>query len=216
MSKPMPRRRALRMLGGALVTVALPGVLRPQSASGGGPKPAGSLGFCEKTCSNPTPVPCICKNDRDSGPYAGCFETCGPPGSFCCCLKGSDGFNSWSRRLSSGHPVRQARRGQLPVRERLRRKVLRSRRGLREPEGAALLQERGARLRPRLLQAERGVSPGASQQRERRGLRAALSAEAGLVRQGQVLPAEVALHQRAHGSLQAVPTERGGVREQVL
>ena len=52
--------------------------------------------------------------------------------------------------------------------------------------------------------------------RERRGLRATVSAEAGVVRQGQVLPAEVALHERAHGPLQAVPTERGGVREQVL
>lgn len=111
LATPMPRRRALLTLGGAVVTVAVPAALRPRRASGAARRPTSSLGFCEKSCSNPTPVPCLCKNDRDSGPYAGCFETCGVPGSTCCCTKGSDGFNDGAVACPPG--TRCGRRGEV-------------------------------------------------------------------------------------------------------
>jgi len=87
LAAPMPRRRALRTLGGALVAVAVPGAVRAQRAFGGVRRPAVSTGLCEKSCSDPFPVPCICPGPDPK--Y--CFETCGEAGSTCCCLKGSDG-----------------------------------------------------------------------------------------------------------------------------
>lgn len=96
---PMPRRRALRTLAGAVAAVALPGAIRPQPARAGVRRaiPAGrpmvrpsrTVGVCERTCTGPFPVPCLCK-----GPTHGCFETCGLPGSTCCCIKGEDGNNA--------------------------------------------------------------------------------------------------------------------------
>lgn len=106
LARPMPRSRAVRAFGVALVSVGVPGALRtPRAAAGtlavkatnvssGARASRVAKAFCEKSCSGVTPVPCLCKNDRNKGPYAGCFETCGVSGSTCCCLKGSDGFNS--------------------------------------------------------------------------------------------------------------------------
>ena len=98
----MPRRRALRTLAGAVAAVAVPGAVRPQSALAGvrrvsraipatrpSVRPSTRLGVCERSCSNPFPIPCLCK-----GPTHGCFETCGQPGSTCCCIKGEDGNNA--------------------------------------------------------------------------------------------------------------------------
>ena len=87
MVRPMPRRRALRLLGGALVGASVPGALRPRAARGAPRGRVGTLGLCEKDCSGALPVPCICPGPDPK--Y--CFETCGVPGSTCCCLKGSDG-----------------------------------------------------------------------------------------------------------------------------
>lgn len=102
LAKPIPRSRAVRTLAGALAALAVPEALLPrQAAASTRARPVdvtGSvstrLAFCEKNCTGSTPVPCLCKNNRDKGPYAGCFETCGIAGSTCCCTKGPDGFNS--------------------------------------------------------------------------------------------------------------------------
>jgi hypothetical protein len=87
LTRPMPRRRVLRLLGGALVAAAVPGGLRSRPALGAIRGRAGGLGLCEKDCSAPFPVPCICPGPDPK--Y--CFETCGEAGSTCCCLKGTDG-----------------------------------------------------------------------------------------------------------------------------
>jgi hypothetical protein len=80
----MPRRRALRMLGGALVAVAVPNVLRPGRAQ------AHSGGFtlrsaCNPACSGTYPVKCVCP--AKGGCYIG---GCGEPGSTCCCFEESN------------------------------------------------------------------------------------------------------------------------------
>ncbi len=87
MAKPMPRSRAVRALGGALVAVAVGGPLWPRAASGGRHRPAVGTQPCQKDCSGPLPVPCICPGPNP----AYCFETCGVAGSTCCCLKNSSG-----------------------------------------------------------------------------------------------------------------------------
>ena len=89
LATPMPRRRAVRVLGGALVAAAVPGVPNPPRALAGARRSTVVSSVCEKKCSGASPVPCICK-----GPTHGCFETCGVAGSTCCCLKGADGKNA--------------------------------------------------------------------------------------------------------------------------
>lgn len=87
LATPMPRRRALRALGGALVTVAVPTALLPRSASGAGPRPARATQPCTITCPSHSPVPCLCKGPNPTF----CYETCGVAGSTCCCLKNAQG-----------------------------------------------------------------------------------------------------------------------------
>lgn len=74
----MPRRRALRMLGGALVTVAVP-FARPglpaARASGLSPTKCGDPG----TCANPR-FPIVCGCDF----LEGCYRDCCAPGDTCC------------------------------------------------------------------------------------------------------------------------------------
>ena len=103
----------------------------------------------------------------------------------------------------------------LRLQRALRRRLLQARRVLREPQQQALLQE-GRRGCGQVLHAERGVQDDPRRHRIREVLRATLRAGAGVVRPRQVLPAQVALRQRAHGALQAVPAERGGVQDEVL
>lgn len=82
LARPMPRRRALRLVGGLLVAAAMPGALRT-SAALGGPKSSHRMSTCSPTCSNSAAIPMAC-------PVAPakdiCFITCAEPGSKKCCL----------------------------------------------------------------------------------------------------------------------------------
>ncbi len=69
-------------------------------------------------------------------------------------------------------------------------------------------------MRRRLLCAQRGVCP--VDQTGDRALRPPLPSGPRALRQGQVLPEELALRKPLHRPLQAVRAERGGVRSQVL
>jgi hypothetical protein len=67
-----------------------------------------------------------------------------------------------------------------------------------------------------VLQTERGVSEDPHRHGQQGRLHEAVPAEPGVVRQGQLLPAELEVHQREHGALQALLAQRGGVRKEVL
>jgi hypothetical protein len=69
-------------------------------------------------------------------------------------------------------------------------------------------------VRGHLLQAERGVRQVDST--FDRGLRSSLPGRASTLRQGHVLPEELALREPFHRPLQALRAVRGGVRPQVL
>ena len=69
-------------------------------------------------------------------------------------------------------------------------------------------------MRRRLLCAQRGVCP--VDQTGDRALRPPLPSGPRALRQGQVLPEELALRKPLHRPLQALRAERGGVRSQVL
>lgn len=85
LARPMPRRRALRALGGTLVTAAVPGVLRAAPARAH--NAVGTLTTaCNPSCRGEFPVKCVCP--VPGGCYIG---GCGAVGSTCCCQKGSDG-----------------------------------------------------------------------------------------------------------------------------
>lgn len=109
LTRPMPRRRALRVLGGALVAVAVPGTgaLRSAQAIAGVRQSSVLSSVCEKTCSGTFPVPCLCK-----GPTHGCFEECGMAGSTCCCYKGADGKNAGVAACPPGTRCGDPRRGE--------------------------------------------------------------------------------------------------------
>lgn len=85
LAAPMPRRRALRLLGGVLAAAAVPGALRPTAAEAR-PAVGKFTTLCNPKCNAANPVKCVCPTKF------GCFNAgCGMPGSTCCCLKGRDG-----------------------------------------------------------------------------------------------------------------------------
>ena len=84
LAKPMPRHRALRMFGGALVSIAVPGALRPPMAWA---SPAGTTltTQCNPSCGGNRPLKCVCPAK------GGCFiGGCGEVGSTCCCFEESN------------------------------------------------------------------------------------------------------------------------------
>lgn len=82
--RPIPRRRALRLLGGVVVAAAVPGALRPTTARAH--QAVGTLTTaCNPSCGGKYPVKCVCP--VKGGCYIG---GCGEPGSICCCLQESN------------------------------------------------------------------------------------------------------------------------------
>ena len=95
MAKPLPRRRALRLLGGAIVAVALPGIVTPKARGGSRfhlCEPQGGL-LCECNCGGPNGDICqrICCTPKEDyecncgtvaeGASCKCRRKCG---SACC------------------------------------------------------------------------------------------------------------------------------------
>ena len=81
MAKPMPRSRALRLLGGVLVAGAVPGALRTSTAIGGA-KISRMTGICNPPCGGGVSHSCVLNAAKGI-----CFNQCGAPGSIKCCLK---------------------------------------------------------------------------------------------------------------------------------
>jgi hypothetical protein len=137
MARPMPRSRALRLLGGVLVAGAVPGALRTSAALGGA-RASRRMGTCSPRCPTPAfPVPFAC-------PVAPakdiCFITCGPPGSTKCCFF-EGGKPSGIVACPDGYRC-GAGGEKACVPEELRRELLQDDRVLRELPTAALLRAR--------------------------------------------------------------------------
>lgn len=95
LAAPMPRRRALRLVGGALATAAIPGALRSTAAEAR-PAVGKFTTLCNPKCNAANPVKCVCPTKF------GCFNAgCGMPGSATWCRAG--GGNSVSGRGTPGH-----------------------------------------------------------------------------------------------------------------
>jgi hypothetical protein len=112
LAEPMPRSRALRMLGGAVVTAALPAALRPQRASAQARISTVPTGVCAKNCTDPLPFPCICQGPETAVGVIGCFETCGVAGSTCCCCPQADGSNGCALACPPGTRCGDPNRGE--------------------------------------------------------------------------------------------------------
>ena len=215
-ASPMPRRRALRMLGGALVTVAVPSAVRPRRAFAGMLQPGTSVGLCEKDCGGAFPVPCICPGPDPK--Y--CYETCGIPGSRCCCYKNADGEPTGAAACPPGTRCGNPAAGESncmcintcgsPF------SCCGADEYCANPQRSSAASTGNARATAGSAAPERGVQDLPRRHRKLGRLHEALSPRPGVVRPGQVLPAEMALRQRAQRALQALPLQRGGVREQVL
>jgi hypothetical protein len=96
MAKPMPRRRALRLLGGALVSVAVPGITARRAGATPNVRDCGADSFlCKCNCGGPTGDICqttCCQKDVTAcdcrtvqlGPICRCLRQCGSR----CCARG--------------------------------------------------------------------------------------------------------------------------------
>lgn len=82
LATPMPRRRALRVIGGALVAISVPGVLRTPTALGG-MTISRRTGICNPPCGGGSVSrSCVVNAAKDI-----CFNQCAAPDSVTCCLK---------------------------------------------------------------------------------------------------------------------------------
>jgi len=106
LAQPMPRRRALRLLGGAVVASAVPGVLRPSRAPGATRTASTGVTRTASAC----PRPGYCPSGRvdcsvcPGGAPGSCFLAgCGAPGSECCCLKDAAGRKSGATLCAPGY-----------------------------------------------------------------------------------------------------------------
>lgn len=106
LAQPMPRRRALRLLGGAVVASAVPGVLRPSRAPGATRTASTGATRTASAC----PRPGYCPSGRvdcsvcPGGAPGSCFLAgCGAPGSECCCLKDAAGRKSGATLCAPGY-----------------------------------------------------------------------------------------------------------------
>ena len=193
MAKPLPRRRALRLFGGAIVALALPAA-RAGAAPATHDCPAQGLVLCQCpaanglffklccwskeacTCDIPRQATCCQYGKIWNGAKCVCKEQCG--GDKCCA---SDEFCANVRT-------------QLLLQE--------GREGVREP--VLLPEERRVRQRP------------CPRDHLAEHLCEALPAKSGVVRQRQVLSPEVEVQEPEHRALQALRAQRGRVREEVL
>jgi hypothetical protein len=103
LAKPMPRSRALRLLGGAVAAAAVPS-LRTSPARGASRRPARVANCGDNPCTGSTPVICDCPSPVN--PKV-CFHACGAEGCTCCCYpdaQGNTGANCCPPGYRCGHP----------------------------------------------------------------------------------------------------------------
>ena len=102
----MPRSRAVRLLGGVIVGLSVPGV-RVTSAFGA--SKTSVRVSCDQRCPSQFPFACICDRSAEfpNNPAKPCFKQCGVAGSTCCCYPKNGrptGANACPPGTRCGHP----------------------------------------------------------------------------------------------------------------